>query len=83
MPVATQRRAARHRRQAGQALRVVCVPKGTGGLAGGTIDAAHDHRLAMLGAVAGVASREGVDVEGFEASAISYPGFGDDLGKIA
>ena len=57
--------------------------EGTGGLAGGTIDAAHDHRLAMLGAVAGVASREGVDVEGFEASAISYPGFGDDLGKIA
>jgi 3-phosphoshikimate 1-carboxyvinyltransferase len=57
--------------------------EGTGGLAGGTLDAAHDHRLAMLGAVAGVASREGVEVEGFEAAAVSYPGFGDDLGKLA
>jgi 3-phosphoshikimate 1-carboxyvinyltransferase len=57
--------------------------EGTGGLVGGTIDAAHDHRLAMLGAVAGVASREGVEVEGFEAAAVSYPGFGDDLGKLS
>src|SRR6185437_9554299 len=33
---------------------------------GGRIDARGDHRIAMLGAVAGVASREGVEIEGFE-----------------
>ena len=35
------------------------VVHGTGGLEGGTIDSRGDHRLAMLGAVAGLASREG------------------------
>jgi 3-phosphoshikimate 1-carboxyvinyltransferase len=35
------------------------VVQGTGGLRGGTIDARGDHRMAMLGAVAGLASREG------------------------
>ena len=37
---------------------------GTGGLRGGVLDARGDHRLAMLGAVAGLASREGVEVVG-------------------
>ena len=35
------------------------VVRGTGGLRGGTIDAHGDHRLAMLGAVAGLASPRG------------------------
>src|SRR6058998_1150792 len=35
-------------------------------LKGGRIDARGDHRIAMLGAVAGLASREGVDVLGAE-----------------
>jgi 3-phosphoshikimate 1-carboxyvinyltransferase len=52
---------------------------GTGGLRGGAIDAHGDHRLAMLGAVAGLASREGVEVRGIEAAAVSYPGFVEDL----
>jgi 3-phosphoshikimate 1-carboxyvinyltransferase len=52
---------------------------GTGGLRGGVLEAHGDHRLAMLGAVAGLASREGVEVRGIEAAAISYPGFVDDL----
>ena len=56
--------------------------RGTGGLQGGTIDAQGDHRLAMLGAVAGLASREGVEVLGIEAAAVSYPGFVDDLGSL-
>ena len=38
--------------------------QGTGGLRGGAIAAHGDHRLAMLGAVAGLASREGVEVVG-------------------
>ncbi len=53
--------------------------RGSNGLVGGTIDARGDHRLAMLGAVAGLASREGVEVQGIEAAAISYPGFVEDI----
>jgi 3-phosphoshikimate 1-carboxyvinyltransferase len=56
--------------------------RGTGGLSGGTLDARGDHRLAMLGAVAGLASREGVEVEGFESVAVSYPRFERDLGAL-
>jgi 3-phosphoshikimate 1-carboxyvinyltransferase len=55
---------------------------GTGGLRGGSIDARGDHRMAMLGAVAGLASREGVEVSGMEAAAVSYPGFLEDLGQL-
>jgi 3-phosphoshikimate 1-carboxyvinyltransferase len=50
---------------------------------GGTIDAAGDHRIAMLGAVAGVASREGVRIRGAESAAISFPGFYDLLDSVA
>jgi 3-phosphoshikimate 1-carboxyvinyltransferase len=56
---------------------------GTGGLRGGALDAHGDHRLAMLGAVAGLASREGVEVRGIEAAAVSYPGFVEDLERLA
>jgi 3-phosphoshikimate 1-carboxyvinyltransferase len=55
------------------------VVRGTGGLRGGTLDARGDHRLAMVGAVAGLASREGVEVRGFESVEVSYPGFERDL----
>jgi 3-phosphoshikimate 1-carboxyvinyltransferase len=57
--------------------------RGTGGLRGGTIDALGDHRLAMIGAVAGLASREGVEVVGMEAHEVSYPGFRDDIATLA
>jgi 3-phosphoshikimate 1-carboxyvinyltransferase len=56
--------------------------RGTGGLRGGTIDSRGDHRMAMLGAVAGVASERGVEVEGYEAVAISYPRFERDLRSL-
>ena len=56
--------------------------RGTGGLRGGALDAHGDHRLAMLGAVAGLASREGVEVIGMEAAAVSYPGFERDLATL-
>jgi 3-phosphoshikimate 1-carboxyvinyltransferase len=49
---------------------------------GGRIDARGDHRIAMLGAVAGVASREGVEIEGAETVAISFPGFYDLLEQL-
>ncbi len=48
-------------------------------LRGGTIDSQGDHRLAMLGAVAGLASQEGVEVLNMDAASVSYPGFVDDL----
>ena len=63
-----------------EATRDGFVVRGDGGpLAGGTIDANGDHRMAMLGAVAGLASTGGVDVVGMDAAAVSYPGFEHDL----
>jgi 3-phosphoshikimate 1-carboxyvinyltransferase len=56
--------------------------EGTGGLRGGVLHAHGDHRLAMLGAVAGLASRDGVEVVGMEAAAVSYPAFADDLAAL-
>jgi 3-phosphoshikimate 1-carboxyvinyltransferase len=58
------------------------VVQGTGELPGGVLAAHGDHRLAMLGAVAGLASREGVEVDGMEAAAVSYPGFEADLAAL-
>jgi 3-phosphoshikimate 1-carboxyvinyltransferase len=58
------------------------VVHGTGGLRGGTIASHGDHRLAMLGAVAGLASREGVDVAGMDAAAVSYPSFESDIRSL-
>jgi 3-phosphoshikimate 1-carboxyvinyltransferase len=57
--------------------------QGTGELRGGRLDARGDHRLAMLGAIAGLASREGVEVDGMESVAVSYPGFERDLRRLA
>ena len=56
--------------------------RGTGELRGGLLDACGDHRLAMMGAVAGLASREGVEVVGIEAAAVSYPGFVEELAGL-
>jgi len=50
---------------------------------GGRVDARGDHRIAMLGAVAGLWSREGVDVEGAESAAVSFPGLYDLIDRIA
>jgi 3-phosphoshikimate 1-carboxyvinyltransferase len=49
---------------------------------GGTIDARGDHRIAMLGAVAGAVSREGVRLEGAECVAVSFPGFFELLDSV-
>jgi 3-phosphoshikimate 1-carboxyvinyltransferase len=55
---------------------------GAGGLRGGAIVSHGDHRIAMLGAIAGLASGEGVEVGGMDAAAISYPGFEADLALL-
>ena len=66
-----------------EALEDGFVVRGRGALRGGRIDAQGDHRLALLGAVAGLASEDGVEVEGMEAAAVSYPGFADDITALA
>lgn len=52
------------------------------GIPGGRVDAAGDHRIVMLGAIAGLASSGGVEVAGVEAAAVSYPGFEADLKSL-
>ena len=59
------------------------VVTGSGGLRGGVIDSHGDHRLAMMGAIAGMASQEGVEVLGMDAAAVSYPRFMDDFAALA
>jgi 3-phosphoshikimate 1-carboxyvinyltransferase len=55
------------------------VVRGTGRLRGGVFDSRGDHRMAMLGAIAGLASEEGVEVENMTAASVSYPSFESDL----
>ena len=49
---------------------------------GGRIASRGDHRLAMLGAVAGLASREGVRIDDAAAVAVSFPGFFEMLDEL-
>ncbi len=49
---------------------------------GGGMDSRGDHRIAMLGAVAGLVSREGVRVGGAEAVSVSFPGFFELLDSV-
>ena len=50
---------------------------------GGRMSSEGDHRIAMLAGIAGVASREGVEIGDAEAVAISFPGFFDLLDSIS
>jgi 3-phosphoshikimate 1-carboxyvinyltransferase len=52
-------------------------PKG-----GGAVSSGGDHRIAMLAAVAGLASREGVELQDPESVAVSFPGFFDLLESV-
>ena len=59
------------------------VVGGTGGIRGGRAKSRGDHRLAMGLGVAGLASREGVEVEDIAAASVSYPNFLEDMGRLA
>jgi 3-phosphoshikimate 1-carboxyvinyltransferase len=74
------RRVGGHVRATDDGFRVRGVPAR---LRGGAMDSHGDHRLAMLGAVVGVASREGVELRGAEAAAVSFPGFFEVLQQVA
>jgi 3-phosphoshikimate 1-carboxyvinyltransferase len=50
---------------------------------GGRIASLGDHRIAMLGAVAGLVSREGVTIGDPECVGVSFPGFYDLLDQLA
>jgi 3-phosphoshikimate 1-carboxyvinyltransferase len=58
------------------------VVQGTGRLRGGEFDSHGDHRMAMLGAIAGLASEEGVEVKNMTAASVSYPSFESDLRSL-
>jgi 3-phosphoshikimate 1-carboxyvinyltransferase len=52
-------------------------------LRGASVDSALDHRVAMLGAVAGLLAEGDTTVTGADAVAVSYPAFWSDLGRIS
>ncbi len=51
-------------------------------LRGGWMETHGDHRIAMLAAVAGITSREGVEIRDAEAVAVSFPGFYELLDSL-
>jgi len=67
--------------------RVVEYPDGFtiegGPLKGGNPDASGDHRLAMAFAIAGTRAADPVTIAGAGAVAVSYPGFFDELERLA
>jgi 3-phosphoshikimate 1-carboxyvinyltransferase len=73
------RRIGAHIRATRDGFRIRGVPAR---LRGGVVDSRGDHRLAMLGAVAGLASREGVELVGAEAVETSFPGLYDVLAQL-
>lgn len=73
------RRVGGHIRATDDGFRIRGVPAR---LRGGVVDSRGDHRLAMLGAIVGVASREGVELRGAEAAWTSFPGFFDVLEQV-
>ena len=84
----TDRLAALSSELTGVGGRVESLPDGLvvhGGTApaGGRARSHGDHRVAMAMAVAGLAAREPLEIEGWDAVATSYPGFGDDLARLA
>jgi 3-phosphoshikimate 1-carboxyvinyltransferase len=58
------------------------VVGGTGGLRGGTVDAAGDHRIAMAAAIAATGARGPVTIEGASIAAVSWPTFYDTLEAV-
>lgn len=74
------RRVGAHIRATADGFRVRGVPAR---LRGGAFDSRGDHRLAMLGAVVGLSSREGVELAGADAVDVSFPGFFDLLPRLA
>lgn len=58
------------------------VVRGRGGLEGGAVDSANDHRIAMSAAIASTVCRGPVTVLGAQCVEKSYPGFWDDFRRL-
>lgn len=58
------------------------IIKGKTELSGGKVSAYHDHRIAMMAAIASFFTKEEVVLDDDSSIAISYPNFFDDLNKI-
>jgi 3-phosphoshikimate 1-carboxyvinyltransferase len=56
--------------------------RGARRLSGGTVDALHDHRLAMAFAVAALGAGGPTEILGAEVAAVSFPGFFDTLERL-
>jgi 3-phosphoshikimate 1-carboxyvinyltransferase len=74
------RRLGAHVRATSDGFRIKGVPAR---IRGGVFEARGDHRLAMLGAVAGISSIEGVELDGADAVATSFPGFFQVLEQLS
>jgi 3-phosphoshikimate 1-carboxyvinyltransferase len=74
------RRIGGHVRATDDGFRIRGVPAR---LRGGVVDTRGDHRIALLGAMAGIASREGVELRGADAVDVSFPGFFEVLEQVA
>jgi 3-phosphoshikimate 1-carboxyvinyltransferase len=57
--------------------------RGAGKLHGAEIDPKGDHRIAMAFAVAGLAAEGKTVIRGAECAGVSYPGFFEDLNRVA
>jgi 3-phosphoshikimate 1-carboxyvinyltransferase len=68
-------------RATGDGFRVRGVPTRPRG--GGVVDSRGDHRMAMLGAIAGLVSREGVEIKDPDAVRVSFPGFFELVQSVA
>jgi len=73
------RRLGAHIRARPDGFRVRGVPTR---LRGGPMRSLGDHRIAILAAIAGLTSREGVEIEDSEAVAVSFPGFFELLDSL-
>ena len=58
------------------------IIEGNQELTGGNISAYHDHRMAMMGAIASFFAKEEIIIDDISSIAISYPSFFEDLKKI-
>ncbi|MCF3941634.1 3-phosphoshikimate 1-carboxyvinyltransferase [Oceanobacillus alkalisoli] len=58
------------------------IIEGNQELTGGNISAYHDHRMAMMGAIASFFTTEDIVIDDISSIAISYPSFFEDLKKI-
>ena len=57
--------------------------RGNQSILGGEVDTGGDHRLVMTFAIAGLASKNGINIRDAESSSVSYPSFFSELDKLS